>query len=59
MPIKYRAYLYRVTLALMPLLVLWGVISESHVPIYAALAAGVFDVGLAVRHTPLELGNDR
>jgi hypothetical protein len=56
MMFKYevRAYIYRVSLALIPLFILWGVLGEAEAPIYLAAIAGLLDVGLAVRHTPLQ-----
>lgn len=51
---KTRAYLYRVSLAVLPLLVLYGVISENEAAEYALLAAallGVGDAALAARNT--------
>lgn len=46
-----RAYFYRVLLALLPLLTLWGVVQESEVPLYVGLAGAVLSTGLATANT--------
>lgn len=46
-----RAYIYRITLAALPLLTLWGVVQENEVPLYIGLAAAILNVGLATANT--------
>jgi hypothetical protein len=46
-----RAYIYRVTLAALPLLTAYGVVSESKVPLIIGLVAAVLNVGLATANT--------
>jgi hypothetical protein len=46
-----RAYIYRVVIAALPLLTLWGVIQEKDAPLYVGLAAAILSVGLAVKNT--------
>lgn len=49
-----RAYIYRVLLAALPLLTLWGVVSEEDAPLYVGLAAAILSVGLAAKNTSTE-----
>ena len=51
MPENVRAYIYRVTLAVMPILTAIGVVKDSDVPLYVALAAALLNVGMAVANT--------
>jgi hypothetical protein len=46
-----RAYIYRVTLAVLPLLTAYGLVSENKVPFLIALAASILNVGLASANT--------
>lgn len=46
-----RAYIYRVSLAVLPLLTAYGIVQESDVPLYIGLVAAILNVGLAVRNT--------
>lgn len=46
-----RAYIYRVTLAALPILTAFGVVAESQVPLYIGLAAAILNVGLATANT--------
>ena len=47
-----RAWIYRVALAVLPLLVLYGVLAAEDVPLWAALVGSVLVPGLAVANTP-------
>lgn len=46
-----RAYLYRIALAVLPLLTLWGVVSDQEGPLVIALVAAILGVGLAAKNT--------
>jgi len=46
-----RAYIYRVAIALLPLLVALGYITESLVPLVVSLVGAVFIPGLAAANT--------
>jgi len=51
---KVRAYLYRISLAVIPLLVVYGALDENDAGGWATLAAAVLGVplsGLATRYT--------
>ena len=50
-----RAWLYRVSLAVIPLLAVYGIIDESAVAGWAALAVAMFNTGLATVNTSLKL----
>lgn len=47
-----RAYLYRVSVALLPILIAVGVITEAGAATVAALILAVLDVSVAALHTP-------
>ncbi len=49
-----RAYLYRVSLALLPILVAVGVVTEAGAAIVAALVVALLDLSVAALHTPRE-----
>ena len=51
MPESTRAYLYRIVLALIPVLTAYGVVSDQRAPLFAGLAAAVFSSGLAAVNT--------
>lgn len=51
-PQNIRAWLYRVALAVVPLLIVYGVLDESSAPLWAALVGAVLASGSAVVHTP-------
>lgn len=51
MPENVRAYIYRVSLAVLPLLTAYGLLSESRVPLVLGLVTAVLNVGLATAHT--------
>lgn len=46
-----RAYIYRIVTAAAPLLVAYGVVQESQVPMWIALAAAVLGTGTAALNT--------
>lgn len=51
---KTRAYIYRIVLAVLPLLVIYGLVSEAEAAQFALVGAAVLGVaadGLAVAHT--------
>lgn len=53
-PERTRAYLYRISIALMPLLIMYGVISEHAAALWVGVLAAVLSVGestLAARNT--------
>lgn len=47
-----RAWLYRVALAVLPLLVLYGIAAEEEVAVWAGFIAAVLSTGTAALHTP-------
>lgn len=47
-----RAYIYRVAVVVLPLLVALGALRESLVPMIVAVLAAVFIPGLAAANTP-------
>lgn len=49
-----RAYIYRVSLALLPILTVYGVVEESKAPLIIAAVAAILNVGLAVKNTSTE-----
>jgi hypothetical protein len=49
-----RGWLYRVSTAVIPLLVIYGIIEESAVAGWVALAAAVFNTGLASLNTSVK-----
>ena len=53
-PTHVRAWLYRVSLAVFPILVAHGVITATDASLYGALVVAALDVGLAAAHTPNE-----
>ena len=46
-----RAWIYRISLAVIPLLVVYGVIEETDVALWAALAGALLNSGLATANT--------
>jgi hypothetical protein len=46
-----RAYIYRVLLALVPLLAGFGLVDDNKAALIVALVTAVFGVGLAVKNT--------
>jgi hypothetical protein len=56
-----RAYIYRVAVAVMPLLILYGVISEQAAALWVGVLAAVLSVGsssLAAKNTPTGRSSD-
>ncbi|WP_428639705.1 phage holin [Schaalia sp.] len=47
-----RSWLYRITLALIPILVAYGILESQTAPLWIALAASVLSTGTALAHTP-------
>jgi len=50
-PVKVRAYLYRVLTAAVPLLVGYGVLEDSTAAIWVGLGAAVLGTGTATAYT--------
>jgi hypothetical protein len=48
---RTRAWIYRVVTAALPLLTAYGVVAESEVPLFIALAAAVLGTGMAAANT--------
>ncbi len=46
-----RAYIYRIVLAVIPILTTYGVVAEEKAPLFLALAASILSVGLAAKNT--------
>ena len=46
-----RAYLYRVALAGIPLLTIYGIVDDKTAAVVAGLVAAVFSTGLAAKNT--------
>lgn len=46
-----RAWLYRISLAVIPLLVVFGILREEDVALWVALAGAVLNSGLAAANT--------
>lgn len=46
-----RAYIYRIVLAVIPILTAYGVVAEEKAPLFVALAASVLSTALAVKNT--------
>lgn len=46
-----RAWVYRVSLFVIPLLIFYGVLDEQEAALWAALLAGMLNQGLAVANT--------
>lgn len=51
---RTRAIIYRVEMALVPLLIYYGLVSEEAAALWAGLIAAVLGFGLASKHTSLE-----
>lgn len=51
LPVRTRAYLYRVSLPLLALLAAYGVISADRLPLWIALAGALFTTSLAAVNT--------
>ncbi len=46
-----RAYIYRVALAVLAVLAVYGVIADEAMPVFVGLIAALFPVGLAAGNT--------
>lgn len=56
-----RAYFYRIALAVLSVLGLYGVVNQDELPVYAEVAAAVLSVssaGLAVKYTSTKPDHD-
>lgn len=51
---KTRAYLYRVSVGVLPLLVAYGVLSAEDAPLWLAAAGAVLNTALAAANTSTE-----
>jgi len=51
---KTRAYLYRVSVGVLPLLVAYGVVSAQDAPLWLAAAGAVLNTALAAANTSTE-----
>lgn len=49
---QVRTWLYRVITALVPLLIIYGVLDEQTAPLWIALAASILGTSTALAHTP-------
>ena len=47
-----RRYVYGITLAVMPLLTAYGIVSDTLAPLWVAVLSSVLVPGLALAHTP-------
>jgi hypothetical protein len=52
-----RAYIYRVLLALVPLLAGYGLVDDNKAALFVAFVTAVFGTGLAVRNTSTSSNN--
>jgi hypothetical protein len=52
-----RAYIYRVLLALIPLLAGYGLVDDNKAALFVAFVTAVFGTGLAVRNTSTKSTN--
>ena len=53
---KTRGYIYRVSVAVMPLLILYGVVSETEAALWVGVVAAILSVGkdaMASHNTPV------
>ncbi|MGP3708477.1 phage holin [Gordonia paraffinivorans] len=53
-----RRWLYAIVTALVPILVVYGIIDSSTVPLWIALAAAVLGTGTAFANTHPDLGSE-
>lgn len=51
-----RAWIYRVTTAAMPLLIVYGVVTDETAPLWVGMAAAILGTGTAAAHTPARRG---
>lgn len=47
-----RAWLYRVVLAVLPILAAYGLLTDTDLALWGALAAAVLSTGVATAHSP-------
>lgn len=52
LPPHVRRWVYLVALAVLPLLIAYGILDESQAPLWIALLGAIFVPGLAARNTP-------
>jgi len=45
-----RKWIYGITIAALPILVTFGILDDSTLPLWAGLAAAIFAPALAIRH---------
>ena len=53
-----RAYLYRVSLAVIPLLSIYGIVADNTLTLWAGIVAAVLNVGLATANTSTKPDTD-
>lgn len=51
-PVKYRAWAYRVCVAVVALCAFYGVVSSESTPLWVGLVTALFGNGLATAYTP-------
>lgn len=51
-----RAWIYRVLTAVVPLLIVYGVLDEQSAPLWVALGAAVLGTGMAAANTSTDRG---
>ena len=49
-----RAWIYRIEVAVVPLLIAHGIVNESTAALWVSLISAVFGLGLAVRNTSIK-----
>lgn len=52
-----RGYIYRVLVALVPILTVWGAVAETDAPLYLGLAAAFLGLPIAAFNTSVKKGN--
>lgn len=50
---QFRAWLYGIVTAIVPILTIYGIIDQNAAPLWLALAASVLGSATAFAHTPL------
>ena len=58
LPADVRRWVYGVAIVAMPLLVFYGVVSESAAPLWVAAVGGILVPGLAVANVPSKVKGD-
>lgn len=51
---QVRGWIYGIITALVPLLIIYGVLDEQTAPLWLALAASILGTSTALAHTPLK-----